>query len=186
MSCCNGRAATSGHNLDSLRFPRDIAAVRISLRRITQDNEQDVLALRTTDVQEQFVSTVPYTLREAQLNPQDNPWLRAVYADEQPVGLVLVAWNIEPKPPETYGPWYLWKLLIDHRHQGKGYGREAVHQVIELMRLDGAAELLTSYVPGGAGPAGFYARLGFIPTGELTPEGEIVVRLPLSDPDLVT
>lgn len=32
--------------------------------------------------------------------------------------------------------------------------------------------LLTSYVPGGGGPSGFYARLGFVPTGELDPVGD--------------
>jgi RimJ/RimL family protein N-acetyltransferase len=60
-----------------------------------------------------------------------------------------------------------WKLLIDHRHQGKGYGREVVRQIVELVRDEGATELFTGHVPGEGGPAGFYARLGFVPTGEL-------------------
>lgn len=173
----------SGHSLASMR---DSAKVRITLREITHGNEQAVRALRTTTAQERFVSTVAYTLREAELNPQDNPWLRAIFADEQPVGLVMVAWNITPQPPDKHGPWYLWKLLIDHQHQGRGYGREAVRQVIELIRAEGAAELLTSYVPGEGGPAEFYTRLGFTPTGDLNSEGEIVVRLPLTSVDLAT
>jgi GNAT superfamily N-acetyltransferase len=70
----------------------------------------------------------------------------------------------------------LWKLLIDHRHHGKGYGREVVRQIVELVRGQGGTELLTSYVPGEGGPAAFYARLGFIPTGELDPDGEIILR----------
>jgi GNAT superfamily N-acetyltransferase len=66
----------------------------------------------------------------------------------------MVSWNVEPQPPEIIGPWFLWKLLIDERHQGRGYGFEVVRQVAELMRADGATELLTSYVPEGGGPAG--------------------------------
>ncbi|GAA2155731.1 GNAT family N-acetyltransferase [Nocardioides koreensis] len=148
----------------------------ITLREVTEDNVDSVLALRTTPDQERFVSTVTDSLTEAAENPQGNPWIRAVYADGQPVGFVMLSWNVEPQPPDIIGPWFLWKLLIDHRHQGKGYGQEVVQQIVELVRGQGATELLTSHVPGDGGPAGFYARLGFVPTGELDPEGEIILR----------
>ena len=148
----------------------------ITLREITEDNAQAVLAVRTTPDQERFVSSVAYSLKEAAENPQGNPWFRAVYAGDRPVGFVMLSWNVEPQPPEINGPWFLWKLLIDHRHQGKGYGQEVVRQIVELVRGQGASELLTSYVPGEGGPAGFYARLGFVPTGERDPEGEILLR----------
>ena len=153
--------------------------MRTTLREITSDNEAGVRALRTSAAQEQFVSTVDYTLREAASNPQDNPWLRAIYTEEQPVGLVMLAWDIVPQPPETHGPWYLWKLLVDERHQGKGYGRDAVQQVMDLIRAAGAEELMTSYIPGDGGPAGFYAKLGFVPKGERNSEDEVVLRLRL-------
>jgi len=150
--------------------------VTITLREITGDNTEAVLALRTTLDQERFVSTVAYSLAEAEEHPEGNPWFRAVYAGEQPVGFVMLSWDVEPQPPDINGPWFLWKLLIDHRHQGRGYGREVVRQVVELVRSEGGTELLTSHVPGAGGPAGFYARLGFVPRGDLDPEGEIILR----------
>jgi diamine N-acetyltransferase len=76
----------------------------------------------------------------------------------------------------------VWKLLIDQRHQGRGYGLEVVRQVAEFVRAEGATELLTSYVAGDGGPAGFYRRLGFVPTGELDGNGEVIVRLMLPSP----
>ena len=148
----------------------------ITLREITEDNAQAVLALRLAPGQERFVTSVADSLAEAEEYPQGNPWFRAVYADGLPVGFVMLSWNVEPRPPEIHGPWFLWKLLIDHRHQGKGYGREVVRQVAELVGDQGGVELLTSHVPGEQGPAGFYARLGFVPTGELDPAGEIILR----------
>jgi GNAT superfamily N-acetyltransferase len=150
--------------------------VTITLQEITEDNARSVLALRVAPGQERFVSSVADSLAEADENPQGNPWFRAVCADGQPVGFVMLSWDLEPQPPDFNGPWFLWKLLIDHRHQGKGYGREVVRQIVELVRGQGAAELLTSHVPGEGGPAGFYARLGFVPTGELDPDGEILLR----------
>lgn len=155
-------------------------AVEITLRELLiQDNVQAVLALRTTPAQERFVSTVAYSLRETERSPNEHPWLRAIYADEQPVGFVMVAWDFVPEPPHSDGPFFLWKLLIDHEHQGKGYGKQAVEQVIDLIRADGGTELITSYVPGEGNPFGFYAKLGFVPRGDLDPEGEIMLRRPL-------
>jgi GNAT superfamily N-acetyltransferase len=153
--------------------------VTITLREITEDNSEAVLALRCTPEQERFVSSVADSLDEAADHPEGKPWFRAVYADQRPVGFVMLSWDVEPQPPDINGPWFLWKLLIDHRHQGKGYGREVVRQVEELVRSQAGTELLTSHVPGEGGPAGFYARLGFVPTGELDPEGEIILRLTL-------
>ena len=65
--------------------------MRITLQEINDDNEQAVRAVRTTTAQERFVLSVAYSLLKAERNQQDNPWCRAVYADEQPVGFVMMA-----------------------------------------------------------------------------------------------
>ncbi len=92
----------------------------------------------------------------------------------------MLSWDCVPQPPEILGPWFLWKLLIDRRHQGRGYGREVVRQVVDLIGAVGGDELLTSHVVGGeGGPGAFYERLGFVPTGDADPHGEIVLRLAL-------
>jgi RimJ/RimL family protein N-acetyltransferase len=111
--------------------------------------------------------------------PHAKPWYRAVFAGEEPVGFVMVSWNVEPQPPAIIGPWFLWKIIIDARYQGRGFGAEAVRKVADLVHTAGATELLTSYVPEAGGPAGFYQRLGFVSTGEFDNNGEPIVRLPL-------
>jgi GNAT superfamily N-acetyltransferase len=151
----------------------------VALREIVDANRDAVLALSVTPQQERFVGSVRGALADAAEYAHAKPWFRAVYSHDEPVGFVMVSWNVEPRPPEIIGPWFLWKLLIDRRHQGLGYGAEAVRQVAHLVRAEGAAELLTSYVPGEGGPAGFYRRLGFVPTGDLDDRGEIIVRLTL-------
>ena len=151
----------------------------LTLREITDENRDAILDLRVAPGQERFVSSVRYSIREAAENPHGKPWYRAVYAGDEPVGFVMLSWDVEPQPPDINGPWFLWKLLIDERHQGRGYGFEVVRQIAELVRSEGATELLTSYVPENGGPAGFYERLGFVPTGELDPDGEVLMRLVL-------
>lgn len=152
----------------------------VTLREITDQNRAAVLALRLAPGQERFVGEgVGGALEEAASYPHAKPWYRAVYAGNEPVGFVMLSWNVPPQPPEIIGPWYLWKLLIDERHQGRGYGSDVVREVARLIRAEGATELLTSYVPDDDGPAGFYQRLGFVPTGELNADGEVIVRLTL-------
>ena len=151
----------------------------VTLSEITGRNREAVLALRVAPGQERFVGSVRSALADAVGYPHAKPWYRAVCAGREPVGFVMLSWNVEPQPPEIIGPWFLWKLLIDERHQGRGYGLEAVRQIAELVRAEGATELLTSYVPEDGGPAGFYERLGFVPTGQLDTNGEVIVRLVL-------
>jgi hypothetical protein len=49
---------------------------------------------------------------------------RAVYAVEEPVGFVMVSWNVRLRPPDIIGPWFLWKMIIDQRFRGHGYAAE--------------------------------------------------------------
>ncbi|MGH3453428.1 MAG: GNAT family N-acetyltransferase [Nocardioidaceae bacterium] len=152
----------------------------VTLREIDDDNREAVVGLQLAPGQERFVSSVAESLAIAVDKPHGNPWYRAVFAGDESVGFVMVSWNVEPQPPELIARWFLWKLLIDERHQGHGYGREAVRQVVDLVRAEGATELVTSYVPEDGGPAGFYERLGFVPTGEVDENGEVIMRLELS------
>jgi diamine N-acetyltransferase len=161
----------------------NLMVVIVTLEEITGENREAVLALRVAPGQERFVSSVQDSLAEAAMYPHAKPWHRAVFASgerAEPVGFVLVSWNCQPQPPEIIGPWFLWKLLIDERYQGRGYGTAVVRQIAELVRAEGATELLTSCVPEDGGPAGFYGRLGFEPTGELDENGEVIMRLGLA------
>jgi GNAT superfamily N-acetyltransferase len=153
--------------------------VQIELREITDGNRDAVLAVRVAPQQQGFVSTVADSIDEAARHPEGSPWYRAVYAGDEPVGFVMLSWNVTPQPPDINGPWFLWKLIVDERHQGRGYGRAIVERVVAMIRAEGATELLTSHVIGDGGPAGFYRKLGFVPRGDLDPDGEVILRLPL-------
>ncbi len=154
----------------------------VTLREITDDNRAAVLALGVPPEQERFVGSVRDALDDAAAYPHAMPWYRAVYAGDEPVGFVMLSWNVPPRPPEIIGPWFQWKIIVDRRHQGRGSGATTVRLVADLVRAEGATELLTSYVAEDGGPAGFYERLGFTPTGDLDDSGEVIVRLPLAPP----
>lgn len=150
----------------------------VHLREITDEDRAAVCALRVRPDQELFVASVSASIAEAATTPEGNPWYRAIYAGDEPVGFVMLSWDVAPAPG-IIGPWFLWRLLIDERHQRRGYGRAAMALIVDLVRADGAADLLTSYQPGDGEPWPFYRGLGFEPTGELD-DHEIVLRLDLT------
>lgn len=151
----------------------------IELIEIGDDNLAIVQAVTVSERQVDFVGTVREALDEAADCPEGNPWFRAVVVDGTVVGFVMLSWNVEPDPPDIIGPWFLWKLIVDQKHQGRGIGAAVVQAVAAIVNAEGATELLTSYVPADDGPAGFYARLGFVPTGDVDSEGETIVALAL-------
>jgi GNAT superfamily N-acetyltransferase len=123
--------------------------------------------------------TVDDSLQEAAELPEGKPWPRGVYRDGVPVGFVMLSWDVEPSPPDLYGPWFLWKLMVAPAAQGTGVGREVVRHVAALAKENGGTELLTSVDQGEGTPYGFYLGLGFVPTGEHAAWGEEILVLPL-------
>jgi GNAT superfamily N-acetyltransferase len=158
----------------------DSGRALVSLREITDENRDAVVALRLAPGQERFVSTVADSLDEARETPEGKPWYRAVYAGERPVGFVMLSWDVTPDPPRIIGPWFLWKLLVDEQHQRRGIGRATVGLVADLVRDSGATTLHVSYVPGEGGPERFYRGLGFRDTGEEDEDGEVILALDLT------
>lgn len=114
------------------------------------------------------------SLKQAAQHPEANPWYRAVYIGDEPVGFVMLSWK--PSAGPYTGRHFIWRLLVDKHHQGRGIGREILTQIAALVREDGATELLTSYDPGDGEPLPFYQKFGFEPTGEID-DGEIVLRI---------
>ena len=75
---------------------------------------------------------------------------------------------------------YLWRLLIDRRHQRRGIGDRVLSLLVARLRAEGHESLLVSWHPGPGGPEPFYLARGFVPTGEVD-EDEIVARLTFTD-----
>jgi diamine N-acetyltransferase len=144
----------------------DGAPELISMREITTANRRDVERLAVTAEQERYVAGVLESLEEAAATPAACPWYRAVYLGNEPVGFVMISDGIPEGHPAYLGPYFLWRLLIDARSQGRGYGSAALDLVVEHVRTrPDARVLLTSVVPGPASPVGFYLRYGFSLTG---------------------
>lgn len=153
----------------------------VALEEITPANRALVETLRVSPEQEAFVDGVARSLVEAAATPASRPWCRAVYAGGAPVGFVMLADDVPPGDPVIPWRYYLWRMLVDHRLQGRGHGRAALDEVLRYLRTrPGADVLVTSIVPGPGSPLGFYLRYGFERTGEWF-DHEQVLRLRIGE-----
>lgn len=156
-------------NQQDVTLTKDAA---ISLREITRDTLSPILDLNVGEDQTHFVAPNSVSIAQAHFEP-DHAWFRAIYADETPVGFVMM--YDDPEAPK----YYLWRFMIDSRYQGLGFGRRSMAALIDHVRSrPNAVQLLVSCVPGEGSPCPFYVHLGFEYTGEIE-HGEKVLRLDL-------
>jgi diamine N-acetyltransferase len=152
------------------QIPADSVAT-VSLREITAETLRSILSLSVTKEQEKFVASNAVSIAQAHFS--EHAWFRAIYADETPVGFLML--YDDPEKAE----YFLWRFMIDQEHQRKGYGRRALELLIEYVKTrPNAKELFVSHAPGDGSPGGFYRKLGFEYTGE-EDHGELVMKLSL-------
>ena len=96
-----------------------------------------------------------------------------IYDDETPVGFCMVGFGAdddwEDAPAIAKNNYNLWRFMIDERHQGKGYGKAAMKQIMDYIASEpcGSAEYCwLSYEPENAAAKTLYASFGFMETGE--------------------
>jgi diamine N-acetyltransferase len=143
----------------------------VSLREITAETVRAICDLEPHEAQSGFVAPNAVSIAQAHFNPA--AVFRAIYAGEEPVGFIM--W----RPDDDGANCFLWRFMIDGRHQGKGYGRNAIALWLKSLPALGYGVARLSYVPGAAGPHGFYLAQGFRDTGEQRANGEKLMELGL-------
>jgi RimJ/RimL family protein N-acetyltransferase len=148
-------------------------AERVGFVEIVAENVRSVCELETHKSQDRLVAPVVHSLAHALVPPVRDgsavrPWYRAVEADGELVGFVMLAQPTEVRPDP-----YLWRMLVDRRHQRRGIGRTVLDMVVDQARAWGGSKLMVSWVPGPGSPERFYLQYGFEPVGPPDDSGEI-------------
>lgn len=82
-----------------------------------------------------------------------------ICADETPVGMGLY-YDL----PDM-GCYDFSQLFIDERYQGKGYGKEAVKMVLDVLKADGKYnKVVLCYIEGNEAAKKLYESFGFVET----------------------
>ena len=131
----------------------------VELRSVTKDNIDEVLELSVSEEQRAFVSSVAESLAQAYVY-RETAFPFAVYNDGEPVGFIMMGYY------EAKAYYTLWKLLIDRKHQNKGYGKKALELGISFLREKyRVTEIYTGVSPGNTDAKSLYLSMGFKETG---------------------
>lgn len=141
----------------------------VALTPVSRANVRALCDLRLVDEQRDLVAPAAYTVAEGHYEP--GALLRAIYADDEPVGVLLV--EVESETP------FLVRFMVDAAHQRQGIGRQAVQLLASELQEVGWASLETSFAPVSLAAEGFWRRCGFVDTGRRNDEGEPILSLEL-------
>lgn len=149
----------------------------IELRKINEDNIDEVVALEVGENQKDFIEMT--NLRSIAdvyvLNVEGIPAMPlAIYADGVAVGFLMYIYDTtdhESFENEVfYGKktYFIWHFMIDKNHQDKGYGKLAFEKMlatIETMPYGEAENVNLFYHSNNSKAKALYASFGFIDTG---------------------
>jgi diamine N-acetyltransferase len=101
----------------------------VALRDIVTDADRaTVMGLRRAPGQDRYLGSMEDHFEDAVVDAHACPRMWSVHdaTNGDLVGFVMISDDIPAETlaarDDTVGPYYLWRLLIDERHQGRGHG----------------------------------------------------------------
>ena len=156
----------------------------IRLEEINGKNYRDMLNLRVREDQKSLVAPNGISLIEAYIavSHHGHAFPFGIYDGDTPVGFCMIGFDAdddwEDAPAVARGNYNLWRLMIDERYQGKGFGKAAMEQImafIESQPCGAASCCWVSYEPENEAAKTLYASFGFKETGEWDGNEKIAV-----------
>jgi diamine N-acetyltransferase len=142
---------------------------------ITDEERRGVLGIRRGPGQDRYLGSMESHFEDADDEPRAKPHMWSVHDGDQLVGFAMISDNIEQLDEDLVGPYFLWRLIIDEQFQGRGYGAATIDAIVDYLRTRPNADILyTSCVAGDGSPQTFYLHYGFVLTGEVKWEEDIL------------
>lgn len=143
----------------------------IHFEKITEDNFKAIVEMKRPDG-ERFVASNAYSLAQAWLYRESGDvYPFAIYSEGEPVGFMMLDEDLEERCL------VIWRVLIAEESLGRGYGTEALRQIIQLARESGKYDfMILDCHPENRRAWHVYEKVGFCATGE-EENGECIMRL---------
>lgn len=149
---------------------------QISIQELTVKNLYKCLELKLAEDQVDRIAPNVYSIAESKVDPNLTPY--AIHLDEEVIGFVMT--ENDPNEIEERKYW-IPRFMIDLSFQRKGYGKEAMQQVIDMLKKNEDCHYIgLSTEPDNYSAIRFYESLGFINTGELLEKSEVILILNVS------
>ncbi len=142
----------------------------VNFKDIDDTNEYEVRNIKLKSGQEKFIETVDECLKEAEAYKEWHPV--AIYCDEDIIGFAMYG---------SFGPnkdTWIDRIMIDEKYQGKGYGKMAMRQLIDIVSKEyGINVLYLSITEENKLAYNLYTSIGFKFMNERDPNnGEFLFK----------
>ena len=149
--------------------------MKIELVDLSEANLKQCFDLKVTSEQMQYIASNEDSWKAAKENAKvARPF--ALYCDGKMIGFTMFAFDEDYEDPDDR--YWLWRLMIDERFQGKGYGTAALQVIIRYFKDHGANNIRLSTKDSNINALSMYHKAGFRDTGEMNDE-EIVLQFDL-------
>ena len=147
----------------------------VRLEDVTAQNWRAVVSLKLAEDQQRLLASNTYSIAQSKFDEAAQP--RAIYAGDTVVGFIMYdVPEVEDKDQSVS----IYRFMVGHEHQGKGYGRAALTCAIdEIRQIPGIEKITISYVPGNVRAKSFYASFGFSELPFKEGDWELVAELKL-------
>ena len=156
----------------------------LELKKINRNNVGVILKLEVFDNQKSIVATNNSSIIEAYIAITDNNdvFTFGIYNDDIPIGFLMIGFDVnsddEGAPKIAKGNYNIWRLMIDKKFQGQGFGKEAMDLALEFVNTFpcGTAKYCwLSYESESDIARQLYKSVGFVETDEK--DGEEIVAI---------
>ena len=156
----------------------------LELKKINRNNVGEILKLEVFDNQRNFVATNNSRIIEAYIAITENNhvFTFGIYNDDTPVGFLMIGFDVksdvEGIPRIAKGNYNIWRIMIDKKFQGKGFGKKAMDLALEFINTFpcGTAKYCwLSYESDNDVARQLYKLVGFVETDEK--DGDEIVAI---------
>ena len=114
----------------------------IRLVELDKFNIWDVVSLKIRRDQKKYLADNVWSMLHAYVGNKTKGAVYpfGIYNDNKPVGFLLLAYDYSEVCDDPDAPliaknnYFLWRLMIDKRYQGRGYGKEAVKLALAFIK----------------------------------------------------
>ena len=132
----------------------------VTIKELNAENWFECCELKVGRKQEAFMEPNAISIAQSKFEPSLRTY--AIYENDKVVGFLMYNTELE----ELDGYW-IYRIMVDEKFQGKGIGKAATKLMIsEMSKLPNANKIIVGYHPENKGAHHLYASLGFMDYGD--------------------
>ncbi|MEK5397716.1 N-acetyltransferase [Paenibacillus sp. VTT E-133280] len=132
----------------------------VKIVELNAENWYDCCKLEVSTEQKEYMEPNAISIAQSKFEPTLKPY--AIYFKDIVVGFLM--YNSVQEELDGY---WVYRIMVDKKFQGKGIGKAATKLMIsEMVKLSNSKKIVVGYHPENLGAHNLYSSLGFIDNGD--------------------